>query len=84
MSAILFSDALDEHAAAEEVESRQELLVHYQQPRISGSDVFMEHKGGQYIPCSPAGSGNPGCGPQVWQWQSWSDCAHIIGTPTIN
>jgi outer membrane protein assembly factor BamB len=76
VSAILFSDVVDEHAAAEELESRQELLVHYQQPLISGSDVYMEHKGGQYIPCSPPGSGNPGCGPQVWQWQSWSERAY--------
>ena len=83
LSTILFTDVVDENVANEKIENDGELLVHYQEPIISGSDVYMEHKAGQYIPCTPPGSGNPGCGPQAWAWQTWGERAYQWGANNI-
>ena len=84
LSAILFTDVVDANAAGEETEAQGNLLVHYQQPLISGGDVYMEHKAGQYQPCTPPGSGAAGCGPQAWNWQSWSERAYSWSNQSVS
>jgi len=76
LSAILFSDVVDENVHQETTEANGDLLVHYQEPLLAGGDLYMEHKAGQYVACTPPGSGGAGCGPQAWGWQTWSERAY--------
>ncbi len=80
LSAILYTDVVDPNAGAEKKESGGELLVHYQEPLLAGSDVYMEHKDGSYLPCSPPGSGGAGCGANQWALQTWGEQAYHWGS----
>jgi hypothetical protein len=65
---------VDEHVAAERNEWGGALLVHYQTPLVSGDDVVVEHKGGDYVPCD--GGPPDGCGPAAWHLQIWGERAY--------
>ncbi|MBS2024408.1 MAG: PQQ-like beta-propeller repeat protein [Deltaproteobacteria bacterium] len=65
--------AIDENIEEEKREMQGEVLVHYQQALISGTDIYVEHKSGSYVSCTPPGSGAEGCGPQAWGWQQWGE-----------
>jgi hypothetical protein len=76
-TSILADTVYDPFTAAEERDTGGDLLVHYQVPLVDGEDVFMEFKGGRFIECSPAGSGNPppgetDCGQSAWNSQNWN------------
>lgn len=53
------------------------LLIHYQAPLVDEDDVFISSKGGAYVPCVPAGSGQPSpCGVDAWDQQIWREERH--------
>src|SRR5262249_15052656 len=60
----------------EKAEAEGDLLAHYAAPIIAGDDLYLEVKSGQYISCSPPGSGRLGassnCGPNAWGSQTWN------------
>jgi hypothetical protein len=67
---ILADIVYDPFVSAEQADSGGDLLVHYQAPLISGDDVFMAFKTGQWISCNPPGP-SP-CGSNAWNSQVWS------------
>lgn len=69
---LLAEKRYDPFAKAAQAEGRGSLLAHYQPPLTDGRDVFMAFKSGQYISCSPPGSGVPRpCGVEAWDQQVW-------------
>ena len=61
----------------EEIAEHGELLVHYPAPLLSGEDVYMMFKSGNYVPCDPAGKGTLSdggfdCGDGAWEHQVWT------------
>lgn len=78
MTAILADIPLDPFIEQEIAEASDEderaLLVHYQAPLIAGDDVYMQTKGGTFVSCSPAGSGEPApCGVDAWNTEIWRE-----------
>lgn len=73
LGAILADYVYDPFVPLAQQESGGSLLAHYPVPLIDGSDVYMETKTGEYVPCSPPNSGVPfPCGPDAWDRQIWS------------
>lgn len=73
LGAILADYVYDPFVPLAQAESGGDLLAHYPVPLIDGSDVYMETKTGQYVSCSPPGSGTPApCGPDAWDSQVWN------------
>lgn len=67
----------DPFVAQEQAEAGGDLVVHYQAPLADGDDVFMEFKTGTWIPCKPAGSGQPfPCGVDAWNSQIWGEARY--------
>ena len=70
---ILADVAYDPFAALEIAEGGDDLLVHFPAPLVVGTDVYVESKSGQYVPCDPPGSGQPfPCGPDAWDHETWN------------
>jgi hypothetical protein len=72
LAAILADEAYDPFADAEKAEANGNLIVHYAAPLVDGDDVYVEFKSGEFIPCSPPGSGEPApCGLDRLDTQIW-------------
>lgn len=71
-SRLLAEIQYDPFSHAAQAESGGSLLVHYQPPLTDLRDVFLAFKTGEYVSCSPPGSGSPRpCGAQAWDRQVW-------------
>src|SRR5689334_4622380 len=69
---LLAEEVHDPFSALEQEESRGNLLAHYQPPLTDGRDVFLAVKGGTYVSCNPAGTGQPApCGADAWNQMTW-------------
>lgn len=74
MQAKLSDQIFDPFTSQEMAESGGALLMHYQVPLVSGSNVFMMFKTGTYNSCVPPGSGQPfPCGPNDWSTEIWNE-----------
>jgi hypothetical protein len=72
------SDLVFDPFVSSEVAESGALLTHYQAPLVTGSTVFMQLKSGSYVPCHPAGSGQPfPCGPDAWNSEIWNETALV-------
>lgn len=72
LTAILADEVFDPFADLEKAEGGGELFVHYAAPLVDGDDLYVEIKGGTYVPCNPPGSGEPApCGFDAWNRQTW-------------
>src|SRR3954470_7832109 len=65
----------DQFVAAEQRESGEDLLAHYQSPILDGQDVYFTVKTGTYTACSTPGNWRNGeaCGPNAWQTMIWNE-----------
>ena len=73
LGGILAEYVYDPFVVLETAEGHGDLLAHYPVPLVDGSDVYMETKTGQYVPCVPPGHRQPfPCGPDAWDRQIWN------------
>ena len=73
LAAVLADFVYDPFVPLAQAESGGDLLAHYPVPLVDGADVYMERKTGEYVSCSPPGSGVPApCGPDAWDRQIWN------------
>jgi len=65
----------DRFVPAEQRESGEDLLAHYQSPILDGNDVYFTVKTGSYTACSTPGNWRSGeaCGPNAWQTMVWNE-----------
>src|SRR4051812_36082429 len=65
----------DQFVAAEQRESGEDLLAHYQSPILDGQDVYFTVKTGSDTACSSPGNWRNGeaCGPNAWQTMIWNE-----------
>ncbi|MBP8297529.1 MAG: hypothetical protein KAX84_15560, partial [Burkholderiales bacterium] len=71
--AILADIVVDPFAAQQQAEWGGSLVTHYPAPLVAGGDVYMLHKSGTYVSCSPSGSGTPfPCGNSALNSQVWN------------
>ncbi len=74
LQGVLEDIVYDPFVTDEKAESGGDLLAHYQSPLLSGSDVYLEVKTGNYRACTPAGSGAPDpCGSNAWSQEVWTE-----------
>jgi Bacterial Ig-like domain (group 3) len=74
LQAKLSDQVFDPFTSQEMAESGGGLLMHYQQPLVNGSNVYMMFKTGTYNSCDPPGSGQPfPCGPNDWNTEVWNE-----------
>jgi len=74
LSSALEDITYDPFVVDEKAETGGDLLAHYQSPLLSGSDVYLEVKTGNYRACTPAGSGAPApCGSDAWSQEIWTE-----------
>src|SRR3954463_13093246 len=70
----------DPFVPAEQRESGEDLLAHYQPPILDGNDVYFTVKTGAYTACSSPGNWRNGeaCGPNTWQTMVWNEARDTL------